>query len=205
MWHTRHARPGLSVPHWNSQFAIRELRIIPYICQMRKHTGMRPQDIVILAKILSFQNHHWMAKDLASSLYLSPSEVSESLHRSVYAGLINSEKKQVLRLNFLEFLIHGMRYVFPQQPGSLVRGLPTAHSHPKLQKKFIADNKLVWPDHESNTIGLSIEPFYSNQILAAKQDESFYYILCLIDILRLGKPREVNFAKEELKKYFHEK
>ncbi len=166
---------------------------------------MRPQDIVILSKILSFHHHQWLAKDLATSLYLSPSEVSESLHRCVYAGLIDSEKKRVLRLNFLEFLFHGMRYVFPQHPGPMVRGIPTAHSHPKLQKKFISGNKLVWPDQDSNTIGLRIEPFYSNQIKAAKEDESFYYMLCLVDILRLGKPREVNFAREELKKYFHEK
>ena len=46
---------------------------------MRKHIGIRPQDIVILVKILSFGQQSWLAKDLAISLFLSGSEVSESL------------------------------------------------------------------------------------------------------------------------------
>ena len=169
---------------------------------MRKHTGIRPQDIVILVKIISYGQPPWMAKDLAINLFLSGSEVSESLNRSAYAGLIDKNKKKVLKLNFLDFIIHGLRYTFPQQPGSIVRGMPTAHSHPRLQNKFIADTKFVWPDTESNAIGLSIEPFYSKQAKAARQDESLYYNLCLIDMIRGGTPREVIFAKEELKRWF---
>jgi len=30
----------------------------------------------------------------------------------------------------MEFLEHGVRYVFPAEPGSLTRGVPTAHAHP---------------------------------------------------------------------------
>ncbi len=170
---------------------------------MRKHTGIRPQDIVILLKIISYGQHPWMAKDLAISLFLSGSEVSESLNRSAYSGLIDKNKKMVLKLNLLEFIIYGLRYTFPQQPGSIVRGMPTAHSHPRLQSKFIADSKFVWPDPESNVIGISIEPFYSKQVKAARQDEILYYNLCLIDMIRGGKPREVNFAKEELSLFFN--
>ena len=85
------------------------------------------------------------------------------------------------------------------------RGMPTAHSHPSLQSKFIAETKLVWPDPESNDMGFCIDPFYPKQIKAAKQDESFYYTLCLIDMIRVGKQREVSFAKEELKLIFNDK
>jgi hypothetical protein len=172
---------------------------------MRKHTGMRPQDIPILIKVLSMKDQPWLVKDLAFQLFISQSEVSESLHRSMYAGLIDNSKKRVQSQNFLEFMMYGLRYAFPQQPGSIVRGMPTAHSHPTLQNKFIADTKFVWADPESNAIGLSIEPFYPKQVHAARIDESLYYKLCLIDMLRVGKQREVNFAKEELKMWVNEK
>lgn len=166
---------------------------------------MRPQDIPILIKVISMKDQPWLVKDLAFQLFLSQSEVSESLHRSMYAGLIDNSKKRVQSQNFLEFMMYGLRYAFPQQPGSIVRGMPTAHSHPTLQNKFIADTKFVWPDPASNAIGLSIEPFYPKQVNAARLDDSLYYKLCLIDMLRVGKQREVNFAKEELKMWMNEK
>lgn len=171
---------------------------------MRTHTGIRPQDIVILLKIVSYGQQPWLAKDLAISLFLSGSEVSESLNRSAFAGLIDSNKKKVMKLNFLEFIIHGLRYTFPQQPGVMHRGMPTAFSHPRIQARFPTDTKLVWPDPDGNDFGWTIEPFYEKQIKAARQDESLYYNLCLIDMIRVGKPREVNFACEELKKCFNE-
>lgn len=170
---------------------------------MRKHTGIRPQDIVILVKIISYGQQPWLAKDLAISLFLSGSEVSESLNRSAYAGLMDTNKKKVLKLNFLEFIFYGLRYTFPQQPGPLQRGMPTAFSHPKVQDRFPTDTKLVWPDPDGQDFGLTIEPFYEKQVKAAKQDEKLYYNLCLIDMIRVGKPREVSFAKEQLKKCFN--
>lgn len=170
---------------------------------MRKHTGIRPQDIVILLKIISYGQQPWLAKDLAISLFLSGSEVSESLNRSAYAGLIDKSKKKVLKLNFLEFIFYGLRYTFPQQPGPVQRGMPTAFSHPGIRAKFPTDTKLVWPDPDGNDFGWTIEPFYEKQVKAAKEDEALYYNLCLIDMIRVGKPREVDYAKEELSHFFN--
>jgi hypothetical protein len=49
---------------------------------MKAHNGMRPQDIVLLLKILTVPAPDWQYRALAASLYLSISEVSESLNRS---------------------------------------------------------------------------------------------------------------------------
>ncbi len=165
---------------------------------------MRPQDIAILIKVMSKKDPNWFIKDLAHELFISQSEVSESLHRSMYAGLIDGNKEKVQKQNFLEFIMHGLRFVYPQQPGTIIRGMPTAHSHPRIQNKFISEMKFVWPDPEGNDMGLSIEPFYAKQVDAAKTDEFFYYTLCLIDMIRVGKQREVSFAKEELANTFNE-
>ena len=78
---------------------------------MKKHNGMRPQDIVVLLKIISMQNQEWRNIDIANALNLSPSEVSEALNRSKIAKLIDGKKKSVNPNSFKEFLIYGLKYV----------------------------------------------------------------------------------------------
>lgn len=56
---------------------------------MKKHNGMRPQDIVMLLKIISIYDN-WRNIDLANALQISPSEVSEALNRCMIARLIDS-------------------------------------------------------------------------------------------------------------------
>jgi hypothetical protein len=167
---------------------------------MRKHNGMRPQDIVILLKIIANGTVAWQNKDLASELYISPSEISESLNRSLIAGLINAEKTKVHRQSFLEFIEYGFHYVFPAAPGSLVNGLPTAHSHPFMKSHFSSELGYVWPYVNGKARGLAIEPLYPDVPLAAMQDEALYKMLALTDVLRVGKAREIILAKKELKK-----
>lgn len=75
-------------------------------------------------------------KHLAYDHGISQSEVSESLNRSMEAGLIDESKKIVNRIALVEFLIHGIKYVFPQKPGAITRGVRTAHSAPPLDKKI---------------------------------------------------------------------
>jgi hypothetical protein len=167
---------------------------------MRKHNGMRPQDVAILLKIVSMNTLSWQIADLGNLLKLSNSEISESLNRSRLAGLIDYNKKRVNRLNLLEFLEHGVKYVFPINPGTLIRGIPTAHSHPEMKKLFISEINYVWPYPNGEIIGLEIEPFYKKQVEAIYADKEFYKLLALVDSIRIGKAREVNFAIKELRK-----
>lgn len=161
---------------------------------------MRPQDILILLRMASFEDHDFYLKDLGQQLSISPSEVTESVNRSVLAGLIADDKKTVMRKALLEFLVHGLPYVFPQKPGALVAGLPTAHSAPPLNKEFKSDELYVWPDPKGEVRGQIIEPFHPGQLKAAKQDRKLYELLALSDALRVGKVREKKLAEEELRK-----
>ena len=89
-----------------------------------------PQDIVILLKMIALGDAAWLQNTLAEDLGISQSEVSKSLVRSKYAGLLDSSGKKVSKLALLEFIEYGIKYVFPQQPGAIVRGIATAHSAP---------------------------------------------------------------------------
>lgn len=167
---------------------------------MKKHSGMRPQDIVVLLDIISKDSSPWMMKDLAQETNISPSEVSESLNRSYLAGLIDKSKKKIMRHALLEFLIHGLRYVFPQKPGATVRGIPTAFSAPPLDDLIRSDEKLVWPYAQGNVRGQAIEPLYPSVIEAALKNSQLHELLALVDALRVGRVRERELAKVELEK-----
>lgn len=169
---------------------------------MRKHNGMRPQDIAILLKVLAMGEKPVQLLGLANTLHISLSEISESLNRSQIAGLIDFSKKRVNRSNLFEFLKYGVRYVFPQQPGAMVRGIPTAHSHPYMKKHIVSEINYVWPDQNGEVIGLMIEPFYPKQVESIHEDELYYKLLALVDVIRVGKVREVKLALNELEKYF---
>lgn len=151
-----------------------------------------------MLKILAFKSKTWYIQDLVQSLRISLSEVSESLDRSMFSGLLDNSKKKVNRQGLNNLLIYGIQYIFPVQPGALVRGIPTAHSFSKFRKEFNSNIQYVWQDDEGTDIGQEIEPFYKKQVFAIKQDHTMYEVLALIDLLRIGKKREVEFATKKL-------
>jgi len=160
---------------------------------------MRPHDIVVLLKMIATQQD-MLFKDLSQELFISPSEISESLQRSRSAGLINYSKNQVNRQSLFEFLEFGFKYVFPAQLGTINIGIPTSTGHEFMRRHFSLEAYYVWPDFNGTQKGTSVEPLYSNQVKAIQKDPLLYEMLALMDVLRLEKVREVNYAKEQLRK-----
>ena len=173
-----------------------------YLYLMKSHKGMRPQDIVVLLKIFSLGEQEWRSKDLSSSLFISQSEVSESLNRSLYAGLIGVDKKTIQKSALFGLLVYGLRYMFPVQAGTLARGIPTAASAPILKDDFPNETSLVWPDPTMETRGLLIEPLYANVVEAVKLDAVLYELLALTETFRVGNEKQVARAKELLSNIF---
>ncbi len=160
---------------------------------------MKPQDIVILLKIVSLNGEPFLQRELAEQLNISKSELSESLHRSVFAALLMPDKKTVMRLGLLEFLKGGLSYVFPTQPGRKVKGIATAHSAPPLNKTIVSENDIyVWPYAKGNKMGQAIEPLYKLLPDVATKDRELYELLALADALRVGRAREKALAAELL-------
>ena len=115
------------------------------------------------------------------------------------SGLIDSEKRKIHRSAALEFLLYGLKYVFPAQMGTISRGVPTAHSYSQNQK-FVSDMNYVWPFEKGSIKGISISPLYDSAPEAALKDENLHRLLALIDDLRIGRAREQSHAKRELEK-----
>lgn len=168
---------------------------------MKEHNGMKPQDIPVLLYIFQYANGIYKVSDVAHALKISQSEVSESINRSRIAKLIETKKKTVFPRALFEFLVYGLKYVFPVIPGALVRGVATAHSAPPLSTKIVKSSEnYVWPYAKGRDRGMAVKPLYKTLPQVCAEYPEFYELMALIDALRLGRRREVNLARSILKK-----
>lgn len=165
------------------------------------HNGMRPQDIVLLLKIILWERKEWQYREIANDLHLSISEVSHSLNRSSLAGLFQPDRRKIARQNLYEFIKYGLHVVFPVLPGAIATGIPTAHSHAFYREQFLTEDIYIWPDMNGSERGQSILPLYKGVNIAAQNDENLYKLLASLDILRVGRPREINAALEVIETY----
>jgi predicted XRE-type DNA-binding protein len=164
-----------------------------------KQPIMSPIDIVVLLKIVTYANASWKQEQLAEALYISQSEVSKSLVRSKFAGLIDASGKKVFKMALLEFLQFGIKYAFPQQPGAIVRGIPTAHSAAPLNDTIVSKDHYVWPYGKGDVRGQAITPLYPSVVDAVQKDKKLHEFLALVDALRVGRAREKEIAVTALK------
>ncbi len=141
---------------------------------------------------------------MAAELYMSQSEVHSAAQRLELAGLIHgAEMDGKPNLTAVEeFLIHGVKYAFAAERGSLVRGMPTSYAAEPLCHIINPGNEPipVWADPKGKTRGIGIIPLYKTVPEAAKQDAQLYERLALVDALRDGRARERKLAEKELKK-----
>lgn len=164
---------------------------------------LKPQDVVILLKLVALEGAPWAYQRLAVDLSISQSEVHAGVKRAVAARLMTdastSAGRPVLPA-LAEFVVHGVRYAYPPKRGGLVRGMPTGYAAPPLDRAIVQPDEPppVWPDPEGSVRGVSLEPLYRTVPAAARRDERLYELLALVDAIRDGRARERNLAVKEL-------
>lgn len=161
---------------------------------------MKPQDVVILLRLLMIQDPGMTQRDLAIDLFISQAEVSHSLNRCRYAGLLGAGRNEVMKRTFLDFLQYGLAVVFPTRPGPITRGVPTAHSTSPLSLDIQSNEIYIWPWAKGSVRGMGISPLYPTLPQVAASDPDFHEWLALVDALRVGKAREGQIALDHLKK-----
>ena len=168
---------------------------------MNKHNGMRPQDIVILLKMITMSDQKWLITEMADALKISIGEISKAMERNAIAGLVNPAKDKVNNLALREFLIYGIKYVFPPQLGYSARGIATAHSAPPVKEHIAEGNEhYVWAYYKGTKRGNTIVPLYDKIPKIIDNQPNLYELLTIIDTLRIGKKREIEIAIKELDK-----
>jgi hypothetical protein len=182
---------------------------------------LRPQDVVVVLKLLARGSSPWSYSKLGEELGMSASHVFASVHRGQTSHLLDfaatarrarlargakspRNRQAVLpspnRGNLKEFLIHGVKYAFPVERGAPTRGIPTAEAAPPLNRHFSQDFPLppVWPHAAGTVRGVAFSPLYKNVPEAAMRDPKLYELLALVDAIREGRAREREIAIREL-------
>jgi hypothetical protein len=164
-------------------------------------TVLKPQDIVVLVHLALRGDTDWTYPGVASALSLSASEVHAAVKRAQISGLFDETRRTPRKRELLEFITHGIRYVFPVERGPISRGRPTAHGAPPLRDRLRlpeGESIPVWPDPEGEARGEAWGPLYPSVPKATRVDERLYGTLALIDAVRGGRARERTIAIKEL-------
>jgi hypothetical protein len=153
---------------------------------------LRPQDLAVAAilgegKALSYEA-------LAEAACLSVSEAHAAVRRLIDARLVSAERR-LYAPQFLEFLAHGARYVWPLKKGSVVMGLPTGGAAAMFSENDDfpepQDLPLVWEADDPRAVrGVAVEPLYKKVPKAVAANDSLYAMLALIDAVRADNARE---------------
>lgn len=158
---------------------------------------MKPQDILIILKILIWKGSKWSIARLAESVGMSASETHAAIKRCEISGIYSPLTRMPIRSALEEFIIHGVKYAFPAEQAPPDRGMPTAHSAPPLSGMIAGgDEVYVWPYENGTVRGISISPLYSSVPFACEKDRELYEYLTLIDAIRIGRAREKKLAEE---------
>jgi hypothetical protein len=162
------------------------------------------QDVGVTLKYVLAQGQYPTYDAIGKDLTMSASNVFAAVRRAVNAKLLEQQDTRVIRpviSNIEEFLVHGARYAFYPERGNPVRGVPTAHAAPPLNREMNPDpNPPVWPWPAGTAYGPSLAPLWLAAPMAAFKDPQLYELLALVDALRDGKVRERKLAQEYLHK-----
>lgn len=164
---------------------------------------LKPQDVVILLKLVALGPQPWTYQRLAVELSISQSEAHAGVKRAVAARLMSnasSGEGRPIVPALEEFVLHGVRYAYPPERGELARGMPTGYAAPPLNAVIVQPDEPppVWPCAEGSVRGYSLSPLYPTVPAAAARDPKLYELLALVDALRDGRARERNLAAKEL-------
>lgn len=165
---------------------------------------LKPQDILVLLKLIAMGRVGWSYNQLAVDLAMSPSEVHGAIKRALAARLAIQRDQgiEVNAHNLGEFLVHGLKYVFVPDRGEMSRGIPTGYAALPFKKGLLSGDEPppVWPDAEGEVRGLAFSPLYKSVPKAIRQDSRLYELLVIVDALRAGQAREQKMAIDMLYK-----
>ncbi len=166
---------------------------------------LKPQDVVLALKLLCKGQDDWSQGSLSQELIMSASEVNAGLKRLAQSQLIEKQKDgrkwQVVKPALGEFLLHGIKYVFPAQKGAPAIGIPTANATDPLKIHINNTNDIppVWPVKSGKIKGYVFYPLYPTAPQAALKDAELYEWLSIVDALRDADNSELNIAELALK------
>ena len=165
------------------ELAIRDAAAAPTTAT--RHGGITARDLTVLLAVAAKGRAPWRAAGLARELGISALDAGMGLERARRVGLVDEEKRRVLKEPMMEFLGHALRYVFPAEVGAPCRGYATA----QLAGRY------VWPGRDGGANGRALTPLDE---AAVRTEGRLRETLGLVDVLRVGLAWERGVAAREL-------
>jgi len=108
----------------------------------------------------------------------------------------------VVRQSLGDFLISGLKYVWPTKIGGLGRGMPTGTSVSIIADEMDVPSPeipTVWPFASGSQRGETVKPLYQKCPDICAIDPIRHEWLALIDVLRLKTGREAKLAEHVIR------
>jgi len=167
---------------------------------MRQNRVIKPQDIVILGKLIS--EKLWPSqKEIADSLNLSQAEISHALNTLDHIGLINLSNKKINKLAITEFVTHALKYLYPIEKKGTGRGILIGPSSSIFKEKVRSDDyNYIWPNSNGDSKGIIVTPLLPELSSTVLSNEIMCQFLNVVEVFRgLGGVRHVQEAQKILK------
>jgi hypothetical protein len=166
---------------------------------------MKGLDVVMMVLLRASGRDHWTFAELSGALGHSVSQCHAARERLRAVRLLSGNPDKPWHVpadNFVEYLVHGLKYDFPAHIGASTRGVATAHSSDFVADQFRSVVKegaglgFVWPSAQGNAVGQALEPVHASQVVLAGKPEfaEAYRLMVLADLLRVGQARERAWA-----------
>lgn len=161
---------------------------------------LRPPDVVVLIALLHLRDEPWTIRSLAQQLHMPLAGAQRSLARLGETPVFDAATRQVSAFASDELLTHALPFVAPARLGAPTRGVPTAWGAEPLAGELAGGTEVpVWPDRNGKTRGPALAPLHAAVPELARQDQTMYESLALVDALRVGRARERSSALRHLR------
>lgn len=164
---------------------------------------LKGEDIVLMVKLAGSRTATWTIRSLEEETAIPRSAIQRALERLAHAGLLDPSSRTVRVAQAEEFLIYGLRYVFPARLGGETRGVKAAWASEPLASRLSGNDVLppVWPAAHGDVRGLELKPLHRAVIEAAAADPQLGPRLALVDAIRAGDARVRHVAAELLREH----
>ena len=128
--------------------------------------GATAEELDPNVRIISLSRY--TARSLKMQAGISKTQINRSLKHCMDIGPARNDRKlNVPRANtnaLMEFIVYGLKYVFPTRPGELTRGIATSFAAPVLANQLLSagEHLLVWSYARGKTMGMKGEPLFKS-------------------------------------------
>ena len=159
-------------------------------------SALKPHDVCVGLQLVLTPSAPF--REIAERTGLSLGEAHNSTKRLQASHLLLPHRREVNRRPFLDFLMHGVPYVYPGELGPETQGIPTGYSAPAFSGRILAHEAIVWPSLKGEVRGSALAPLCKKAPTFPETNPDLYRWLTVVDAMRVGRSRERDLSQRLL-------